>query len=257
LPPRPTELDAVAERRTETSDLIVESKAANKLIIAGPGTGKTYNFRRALEAVGGNGLALTFIRALVADLQRDLGELAQVNTFHGFCKHLAHRLPVDGLTRNLDYDPPLLTLMAKDMTLLGELAAERDLTRALHNLDDAGRLITTTMELAAYYDAVSHSDVVYRALVHLDANRAGRAEIDRDVDPVLAQLDLERGDERPVLHVDRAHAAEAQVVLRHLFEPHARHVPAARDVLGNGITSSGPSGPPKETTRMASARSSG
>jgi hypothetical protein len=61
LPTRPTELDAVAERRTETSDLIVESKAANKLIIAGPGTGKTYNFRRALEAVGGNGLALTFI----------------------------------------------------------------------------------------------------------------------------------------------------------------------------------------------------
>jgi hypothetical protein len=155
-----------------------------------------------------------------------------VNTFHGFCKNLAHRLPVDGLTRNLDYYPPLLMLMAKDMTLLGELPAERDLTRALHNLDDAARLITTTMELAAY-------------------------EIDRDVDPVLAQLDLERGDERPVLHVDRAHAAEAQVVLRHLFEPHARHVPAARDVLGNGITSSGPPGPPKETTRMASARSSG
>jgi hypothetical protein len=47
------DLEVDRARRAETSDRIVESPAPKKLIVAGPGTGKTYNFQRALEAVGG------------------------------------------------------------------------------------------------------------------------------------------------------------------------------------------------------------
>lgn len=127
------ELEEATRRRAETSDAIVNSGAGKKLIVAGPGTGKTYNFRRALEAAGGGGLALTFIKALVVDLERDLGDLAQVNTFHGYCKHLAHWLSIDGLTARFDYYPPLMLLLTEDMRLLGHDVDKRDLEGALDN----------------------------------------------------------------------------------------------------------------------------
>lgn len=170
MPPTEEELEEAARRRAETSEAIVDSEAEKKLIVAGPGTGKTYNFRRALEAVGGGGLALTFIKALSTNLAADLGDLAQVNTFHGYCKSLAHRLPIEGLTRRFDYYPPLMILLAEDMRLLGYDLQERDLEGALHNLDDGGGVLTDLLQLGTYYDAVSHTDVVYRVLLHLEAN---------------------------------------------------------------------------------------
>ena len=166
VPPTGEELEEAARGRAETSDAIVSSDAGRKLIIAGPGTGKTYNFRRALEAVGGGGLALTFIKALVADLAGDLGNLAQVNTFHGFCKSLAHRLAIEGLTRRFHYYPPLMILVAEDMRLLGRDVRERDLEGALHNMDDDDGLLSTLLELGAHYDAVARTDVVYRVVAH-------------------------------------------------------------------------------------------
>ena len=57
------------------------------------------------------------------------------------------------------------------------------------------------------------------------------AEVDRQVDAVRVELGSEGRDQRPVLRVDRADAAEVLVVLRDLLEPLARHVAAARDVL--------------------------
>jgi hypothetical protein len=101
------ELEEAKQRRQQTSDDLVNSDARKKLVVAGPGTGKTHNFKRVLERSGG-GLAITFIRALAEDLKRDLGDLAQVNTFHGYCKHLAHNFGgVGGLTAKFDYFPGL------------------------------------------------------------------------------------------------------------------------------------------------------
>ena len=168
---REAELEEAKRRRQETSHRIVGSDADKRLIIAGPGTGKTYNFRGALEAVGGGGLALTFIRALVRDLARDLDGLAQANTFHGYCKYLAHSLGVEGLTSNFDYYPPFLILAGEDMELLGMPGVGRpELERALQNLDDSDGLITKLLEIGGYYDAVSHTDVVYRVLLRLRAD---------------------------------------------------------------------------------------
>ena len=85
------------------SDAIVNSDSEKRLIVAGPGSGKTYTFKLALSKAisdSGNaekGLALTFIRNLVADLSDALSEVADVFTFHGFCKHQMHRHPVAGL----------------------------------------------------------------------------------------------------------------------------------------------------------------
>jgi superfamily I DNA/RNA helicase len=146
----------------------VDSPARKKLIVAGPGTGKTFTFRQALKASGGRGLALTFIRNLVQDLRRELEDIADVFTFHGFCKHQLHRHPTDGLSTHWHYYPPLLDLIAYDLSLLGRTWNSDDIKRALHTIDDADGAISEALRLGSYYDAVSHTDVVLRVLMHLD-----------------------------------------------------------------------------------------
>jgi len=54
----------VQEERERYTRMIIESDAAKKLIVAGPGTGKTHVFRQKLSKCGGRGLALTFINSL-------------------------------------------------------------------------------------------------------------------------------------------------------------------------------------------------
>jgi hypothetical protein len=122
----PKELKEAKQRRQRTSDDLVNSDAHKKLVVAGPGTSKTHNFKRVLNKSGG-GLAITFIRALAEDLERDLGDLAQVNTFHGYCKHLTHSFGgVGGLTAKFDYFPRLPELVAEDLEILGYDPVGRD-----------------------------------------------------------------------------------------------------------------------------------
>src|SRR5258705_6677517 len=73
---------------------VLGSKSRKKLIVAGPGAGKTFLFRQLLEGTAGTReqrLVLTFINNLKADLDRSLGDLAQVYTLHGYCQLLLHR----------------------------------------------------------------------------------------------------------------------------------------------------------------------
>ena len=57
------------------------------------------------------------------------------------------------------------------------------------------------------------------------------AEVDREVDALVGEVLLQGRDQRAVLVVDRAAAAEEEVVLPHLLEPLARDPPAPGHVL--------------------------
>src|SRR4051812_35574077 len=100
--------------REAATNAIVESSADKKLIVAGPGTGKTFTFREALQRSDGRGLALTFIRNLVRDLDAELGEIADVSTFHRFCKHQLHSHPLAAPGDGWHYYPSLPVLMEYD-----------------------------------------------------------------------------------------------------------------------------------------------
>ena len=158
------------QARSAATTAIVDSEAEKKLVVAGPGTGKTHTFKRSLESVDGKGLALTFIRNLVSDLEEALGDLADVFTFHGFCKRQMHINSPEGFVGELDYYPPFLELVEHDLRLLGRAqVTKEDVERALHNLDDSDGLIADTLRLGVFYKAVSHTDVVYRMLRFFEA----------------------------------------------------------------------------------------
>jgi superfamily I DNA/RNA helicase len=154
--------------RQQALEMVLRSPAARKLIVAGPGTGKTHMFREALEQAGQKGLALTFIRLLVRDLGSKLSSVAEVYSFHGFCKHLLHRLDLPGLTSDFDLYPPFSQILVEDLAHLGLVAvSERDLIQRIHNLDDQGAHLEHMVSVGDYYNASSFVDLVYRVLIHL------------------------------------------------------------------------------------------
>ncbi len=164
------EFEAMTKAREEAVVRIITSTARRKLIVASAGTGKTYTFKRALQAAGGGGLALTFIRNLVRDLKAELSELADVFTFHGFCTHLLHQIRMEGITPDFDFYPSLPVLVAKDIEALGGGATSKGTIEGrFHDLDETDGLIKGALRLGDYYDAVSFIDVVYRVLHHLEA----------------------------------------------------------------------------------------
>lgn len=69
-------------------DAILRSKTLKKLVIAGPGTGKSFLFKEICKDNKRKGLnsslVLSFINELVVDLARDLYQLAEVRTLHSF-----------------------------------------------------------------------------------------------------------------------------------------------------------------------------
>ena len=78
--------------RSNDSDKILNSEHPRKVVLAGPGTGKTYLFKEAIrkkkEQGGQNFLAITFIGNLSDELADELAGLADTTTLHGFARGL-------------------------------------------------------------------------------------------------------------------------------------------------------------------------
>ena len=67
-----------AERR-QHSEAIIDARTPKKVIVAGPGTGKTFLFKEALKGKSLT-LTLTFVNSLVEDLSLELYGLSDVKT---------------------------------------------------------------------------------------------------------------------------------------------------------------------------------
>ncbi len=152
-------------RQKAAFDAVVGSAEEKKLIVAGPGTGKTAIFKRLLEnssAPKEKKIVLTFINNLKDDLDKDLGALARVLTLHGYCLHLLRSRSGlrNGLTGEFEYFPPLATLIKSDWELLNEGTAPQ-FVNLMRNAD-TGKETSFYIEQSDYYDAVSYDDSVFR-----------------------------------------------------------------------------------------------
>src|SRR5206468_141036 len=98
--------DLISEQKDAVDKILVPH--TKRLIVAGPGTGKTTVFKLLLKKLPpgspSNRLALTFIIALKEDLQADLVGLAEVLTFHAYCYQLLRTDPTlrSPLSTNFD-----------------------------------------------------------------------------------------------------------------------------------------------------------
>jgi superfamily I DNA/RNA helicase len=158
---------------SEAVDRVLASPSLKKLVVAGPGAGKTTLFRKLLDQAEGNAeqrLVLTFINTLKADLDRSLGDAAEVFTLHGYCQRLLRRQAGlrNGLTADFRCYPGLVSLIKKDWEWLRGSIAPRfvELMRDLRCHDDDDAFYT---ERANYYDAVDFDDSVHRTYQQLVA----------------------------------------------------------------------------------------
>lgn len=153
---------------------VLSSPAKKKLVIAGPGTGKTALFKQLLELAPGEPnqrIVLTFINNLKNDLENDLAGLAHVFTLHSYCLGLLHRDAAlrGSLSPDFRCCPGLARLIAEDW----ELITQSDAPQFVGEMRALSAQNQTPFYLARgeYYDAVDFDDSVYRAYVGLSSGR--------------------------------------------------------------------------------------
>lgn len=134
---------------------ILSSTAEKKLIVAGPGTGKTHTFQELLKESGSKkNLVLTFINRLVDDLESALGEYATVQTFHKFCVGIMKRQYPDWhMTDILD------KIICEDIWIDKNTVSEH-----FCNMNISNNLISLFLAKTNYYNAYSFNDSVFRVI---------------------------------------------------------------------------------------------
>ena len=144
------------EERKYFLDKILKSKSPRKIIVAGPGTGKTFTFGEVFrKSDEKNNLAITFIRKLVAEMEKELSDYSEVKTFHAYCKKLLHQQ-----NGRVDLFPFLTKVIQLDSEYLNlELSNFDDKFQIL--ADDSPE-VNFYLNRGDYYEAVSFNDSVYR-----------------------------------------------------------------------------------------------
>jgi superfamily I DNA/RNA helicase len=166
--------DDVQAQAKAALDRILGSASRKKLVVAGPGAGKTYLFDKLLDADQGQPhqrLVLTFINTLKEDLFASLGDKAEVATLHGYCQRLLHQIAAlrTGLTERFQCYPGLRSLIAKDWEWLdgSQVPQFVKLMRDLECTDDQFAFYVAR---SSYYDAIDFDDSVFRTYRELTAH---------------------------------------------------------------------------------------
>jgi superfamily I DNA/RNA helicase len=144
---------------------VLSSPSRKKLVIAGPGTGKTTLFRQMLELASGDPdrrIVLTFINTLRNDLESDLEGLARVFTLHSYCLGLLYAdSQIRGeLSSGFRCCPGLAGLIARDWKLIYNEAAPK-FVEEMRKLSSDNH-ISFFLARGEYYNAVDFDDSVYR-----------------------------------------------------------------------------------------------
>ena len=144
------------EERKKCLDAILSSTASKKIIVAGAGTGKTFTFKNVLKAnPNGENLVMTFIRMLVYDMNTSFGDLAEIKTFHAYCKKILHEQ-----NGKVELIPFLTNIIEEDSKIL-RLSLD-DFDGKFQMLDAESSEVKYYLKRGDYYDAVSFNDSVFR-----------------------------------------------------------------------------------------------
>lgn len=132
-----------------------------KLLLGGPGTGKTFLFKNIIDKIpkNKNVLIITFINNLVDVLNqkfKDANNRPEVKTLHEFC---------GGLLK-YDWFPNLPKIIENDASVLGFNFKESDFSNGFSNLiSEKQEEIKFYLNRSDYYNAISYDDSVYRICI--------------------------------------------------------------------------------------------
>lgn len=138
--------------RNDAIKEILSDDSEKKVVVAGPGTGKTFLFKELFATTDGtNKLTLTFINALVEDLSLELRGISEVRTLHGYA---FGRLPEN----QVRVFPDLHEIIRDDgKVLLGE---DIDFEKKIHEIDEVGGHLKFYSSRRRYYGHFGYPDLI-------------------------------------------------------------------------------------------------
>lgn len=161
------------EKRARKLDDIIRSNSDKRLIVAGPGTGKTHTFKEVIKNMRGdkNVLIFTLINNLADELSKEFEEPefenVNVKTFHGYCESLLY----GKLGKSHKYYPELPIIIEEDSLFLDKGYTKKHYHDALTNIDDSNHALQFFFQRSAYYKAIGHNDSVYTVYKELLKNK--------------------------------------------------------------------------------------
>lgn len=136
---------------------ILRSPSNKKIVVGGPGTGKTFLFKKILQGKK-KSLTLTFINALVEDLSLELCGISTVKTLHSYAQKEFSRLLKDKI--KIKISPKLPEVIKEDAKIL--LNEEIEFKKLFNNEEDDNKYIDFYKRRKNYYKPYyGYSDVIY------------------------------------------------------------------------------------------------
>lgn len=149
---------------------ILSLDSEKKLVVGGPGTGKTFLFHRVLENLSKDAdiLVITFINSLADELAKRLDDIRndkiEVKTLNSFCKgFLLNKI------HPYNYLPQLPEVIKNDFSLIGQDFDERKFKQALVSLKKSSD-VEKYMSRSPYYNSVGHDDALLKVFQALSGN---------------------------------------------------------------------------------------
>lgn len=165
---------AKAERQKYV-DAVVASESRKKIVVAGPGTGKTYLFKQVLKDKK-NSLTLTFVNALVEDLSLELYGMSDVRTLHSFARSILSK----ATGKDVKIFPRLSDVIREDARIL--LGKDIDFDHLFHNRDDENADIQFFKKRKDYYDKYyGYSDIVFALVKYFESKKENVPTYDQAV----------------------------------------------------------------------------
>jgi hypothetical protein len=140
-----------AHQRDGCVQAILDSRATKKIVVAGPGTGKTHLFKRILKGKA-KSLTLSFINALIEDLALELCDLSEVKTLHSYAATQLKKKIFPKLSRIIQEDAQLI------------LGKKIDFDGVFHNMTEENEHIPFYKVRKDYYGYYGYADIVYAAV---------------------------------------------------------------------------------------------
>lgn len=142
---------------------ILGSNSSKKVVVAGPGTGKTYLFKELLKGKK-NTITLTFINSLVEDLSLELYGISNVLTLHSFGRSQLGNI----LKKKIKIHPKLSNVICQDSEILQ--GADVDFNKIFHERDDSNPHLAFYEKRRQYYDYYGYADVIFSTVKYYEAD---------------------------------------------------------------------------------------
>ncbi len=154
------------QERQRYIDAVLATSSKKNIVVAGPGTGKTYLFKQILMNKK-NALTLTFVNALVEDLSLELCGLSDVQTLHGYARSALGK----ATSSKVKIYPKLSQVIKEDAKLL--LDQDIDFDHIFHNRDDENKHIEFYKKRKDYYDKYyGYSDIIFAIVKYFEERGA-------------------------------------------------------------------------------------